>query len=451
MATQEQYILKIPKALSHQRPILASPARFKMAVCGRRFGKTITGLIQCLYGHGPLDGDGRPQFEGAVYGGNIAWITSTNKNAKKVIWPLLKRATKDLWQNGLATKNEVDKTITFHDTGGIVTVWSAEAPDSVRGDGLTGVVLDEIAFAKDYLWFEVLRPALMDNRGWAMFITTPNGENWLYDLFEFAKTRLNWETWQLPTWANPAISKEEIEELKDEAAEFGRSIEQEIEAKFTTPEGLYWPAEYFHKDKVSYPHWPLMRWDDDEFTVAAWDSSLGKKTSDYPACCLVGKKDDIWYADFFMQKHPVTELSEHVVEWLKSPIIDKSRPNYTRYVQPQVVGLESPGRVSSDPRNLRYCTLGSALKLEMAKSAMPQCQVHLIPQHHFGAKKELRIVGGLDQILREGRLRLIDSPGSRTCLHQLRNYGDKTVNDDGPDALAMAIGLYREFETGLDT
>ncbi len=67
--------------------------------------------------------------------------------------------------------------------GGEFQVKSADNPDSLRGAGLDGVVVDEAAYVKEEAWTEALRPALSDRRGWAMFISSPNGYNWFHTLF----------------------------------------------------------------------------------------------------------------------------------------------------------------------------------------------------------------------------------------------------------------------------
>ena len=67
--------------------------------------------------------------------------------------------------------------------GGSITVKSADDPDSLRGVGLDGLVFDEAAFARREAWVNGLRPALADRQGWAVFLSTPCGQNWLHDLF----------------------------------------------------------------------------------------------------------------------------------------------------------------------------------------------------------------------------------------------------------------------------
>ena len=68
--------ISLPKALPHQLPVLLDPARFKVVVCGRRWGKTALGLMACVKGHGPHRG----ALKGAIDGGRIAQLSSNLAN-----------------------------------------------------------------------------------------------------------------------------------------------------------------------------------------------------------------------------------------------------------------------------------------------------------------------------------------------------------------------------------
>ena len=65
--------------------------------------------------------------------------------------------------------------------------YRADDPDALRGVGLDGVVLDEAAFMKEEAWVNGIRPALSDRQGWAMFLTTPCGMNWIADRAGFRR------------------------------------------------------------------------------------------------------------------------------------------------------------------------------------------------------------------------------------------------------------------------
>jgi len=82
-----------------------------------------------------------------------------------------------------AEVRKVDRQIILP-MGGEVTVRSADDPDSLRGEGLDFVVMDECAFMQENAWIEALRPALSDRQGRAMFISTPKGRNWFWRIWQ---------------------------------------------------------------------------------------------------------------------------------------------------------------------------------------------------------------------------------------------------------------------------
>lgn len=192
--------LLLPKPLPHQLDFLRDKARFKVVCCGRRWGKSLAGLIACIEGHGG--------FKGAIEGGHIWWVAPNYKLASG-IWRSLKTALRFVRMG----KNEVERRISLPGNGSI-TVKSADTPDSLRGAGLDGVVIDEAAFCSEEVWTDVLRPALSDKQGWAIFISTPCGENWFYKLWLQAKDSQGWKAWQRPTSDNPKIKPEELEDAK---------------------------------------------------------------------------------------------------------------------------------------------------------------------------------------------------------------------------------------------
>jgi predicted phage terminase large subunit-like protein len=232
--------IQIPAPMDHQRPVLVADARFKVACCGRRWGKTVFGLIACIVGHGPKK-RGVVKFKGAMDGGNIWWVAPTYKVAS-IIWRSLKRSLRGAW----VEKNEVDRRIVLPG-GGSITVRSADDPDSLRGSGLDGVVIDEAAMMKEESWAEALRPALADRGGWAIFISTPKGMNWYERLFDRAADRPGWRRWQRPSADNPLLlvvnpdtGMNAIEEMRAEMGPL--EFAQEIEAQFVVAgRGMFKP------------------------------------------------------------------------------------------------------------------------------------------------------------------------------------------------------------------
>lgn len=129
-----------------------------------------------------------------------------------------------------------DRSIDFPN-GGFVQVRSADDPDSLRGEGLDFVVLDECAFIAEAAWAEALRPALSDRLGRALFISTPKGRNWFWRLWVKGQDENNeeWRSWRFPTSDNPFIAPSEIEAARGDLPE--RTFQQEYLAEFIEDAG----------------------------------------------------------------------------------------------------------------------------------------------------------------------------------------------------------------------
>lgn len=265
--------------MPHQLPILGSSARQKVACCGRRFGKTKLGLIACVEGHGA------GAHRGALAGGTIWWVAPDYPTAAP-IWRELRRVCRGAWSD----KSEVDRRIEFPG-GGSVTVKSAANPESLRGEGLDGLVIDEAASIRDAeVWQEALRPALSDKQGWTIFIGTPKGMNWFSELFEGAGAKPGWARWQAPTADNPLIPPEEIEAARADLGSL--QFAQEYLAQFVTAGAGMFRREWFGvvDEAPAGLRW-VRCWD-----LAATEDGKGSKDPDWTAGAKVAKTaDGVWY------------------------------------------------------------------------------------------------------------------------------------------------------------
>jgi len=144
-------------------------------------------------------------------------------------WSLLKALG---WQIPGVEVRETDRLIRFPG-GGSVQVRSADDPNSLRGEGLDFVVLDECAFMAESAWLEALRPALSDRKGRALFISTPRGRNFFWRLS--ISSDPDTVAFSFPTSTNPHIDPAEIAHAKRTLPE--RIFLQEFEAQFLDDAG----------------------------------------------------------------------------------------------------------------------------------------------------------------------------------------------------------------------
>lgn len=208
-----------------QQAIEDAGVRFEVIICGRRWGKTTYGVRKCVR-------------EVLTTGGLYWWVAPTYGVALPG-WLMLRRLVLQLIDAKVPgiVIHESERRVEF--PKGEIWVKSSDNPDSLRGHALRGVVLDEPGQIKRETWFEVLQPALTDYEGWATFIGTPKGRNWLYEIWNTADTEPGWARWRRFTTDNPYIKPEEV--LRAKLTMSDESFRQEYEADFGASSYLVFP------------------------------------------------------------------------------------------------------------------------------------------------------------------------------------------------------------------
>jgi len=182
--------------------------------------------------------------EEAVKGKRILWGAPTFDQVR-VGWDETRHAA------GNVVKFTQQRMTAEFPTGGIIIYRSLDDPDNARGHTADGVVIDEVGDVKEAAWYEVLRPMLIDNGGWAWFIGTPRGRNWFWREHVQARDREDSIAWQVPTVGceildgelvrkphpleNPFISFKELAAAFDTTAE--RVFRQKYLAEFIEDTG----------------------------------------------------------------------------------------------------------------------------------------------------------------------------------------------------------------------
>ena len=197
-----------------QRAIFDDPSRFRTVSAGRRFGKTYLSMWEIAR-------------VARMPGMRIFYIAPTYRMGKQIIW----QSICDEMRNRRWVKkiNESDLTITLIN-GSKISVRSADNYDSMRGVSLDFAVLDECAYMDREVWTEVLRPTLSDREGGALFISTPRGFNWFYDMWQFAHSADNWSAFQYTTVQGGNVSETEVAAARADLDL--KTYQQEYEASF---------------------------------------------------------------------------------------------------------------------------------------------------------------------------------------------------------------------------
>ena len=208
--------IAVIKLTKPQSVIFKHPARFKVAVSARRFGKSFLAAVWLIR-------------NATTDGGLHYYIAPSYVMGKQIFWRLLK----DLADGYYSQKNESELFIEFPN-GGIIQIKGADNRDSLRGVSLSSCCLDEAAFMAEEVWTEVVRPATSDRLAPVLFITTPSGWNWIKDRYDYAKYSgdPDWAAFSYTTAEGGNVTLEEIEAAKRELPE--KTFRQEYLASFET-------------------------------------------------------------------------------------------------------------------------------------------------------------------------------------------------------------------------
>ena len=239
-----------------------STVRFKVAVCGRRYGKSTMSAR-----------DMEPEL---FQPNKWFWIVGPSydlgEKEFRIIWDDL------MIRKGLIHDKRIKKS--YNVKGGSMYIefpWrtrlevrSAQHPESLVGEGLDGVILAEAAKHKRETWERFVRPALADKRGWADFTTTPEGQNWVYTLWQLGQNPAypDYESWQMPSWENTHVypgGRQDDEIVLLERTSSPEWFLQEIAADFSAFVGKIFKSwdEQTNVQPLTYnPAWPnYIAWD----------------------------------------------------------------------------------------------------------------------------------------------------------------------------------------------
>lgn len=230
---EKVYTIDFPPLHEAQQTVRDDPSRWKILCAGRRFGKSRLGVQLCI--------------EQALAGGRVWWVAPTFSIARVGWRDVVAAASVFPKESGVEVKVG-DMTVTFPG-GGSIAVKSADNPQRLRGEGLNFLVMDEAAFVREETWTEVLRPTLTENKGSALFISTPIGmDNWFYNLWEKAETADDWGRFQYPTVANPIIDPAEVESAREDLGEL--VFAQEYLAEFISEGAQMFRNHWFNYYKL---------------------------------------------------------------------------------------------------------------------------------------------------------------------------------------------------------
>jgi predicted phage terminase large subunit-like protein len=395
--------------LPWQQSVLEAPERFKVVAAGRRCGKSrlaawmlIINALQAERGH-------------------VFYVAPTQGQARDIMWGVLLELAHPI-TSGSHVNNMQIKLI----NGATISLKGADRPDTMRGVSLKFLVMDEYADMKPSVWEEVLRPALADQKGHALFIGTPKGRNHFYELYKYAELENDetYHAWHFTSYDNPLLDPEEIDTAKKSMSSY--AFRQEFMASF---EAL--GSEIFKEEWVNFSE---SEPDEGDYYVAIdlagfADVAKSSKKSrlDTTAIAVVKANTDGWWvADIVYGRWDIKKTAKKIFD-----VVAKYKP--------VSVGIEKGALKNAV---LPYLT-------DIMKANQRYFRVDELT--HGNQKKIDRIVWGLQGRFENGQVTLNKGEWNTEFCDQLFQFPNPLVHDDLIDALAYVdqlakVSYYVDFE-----
>ena len=381
--------------LPWQEEVWQDTTRFKVIAAGRRSGKTRYAVMRLIV-------EARQGEALADY----LYVAPTQGQARDIAWNLLLEVGKDVihsfHQNNLHIK--LINGVTIKLKGG-------DRPETMRGLSVGFCVIDEYADIKPQVWEEILRPALSDREGEAVFIGTPMGRNHFYDMYVDAQDPANdtMKAWHFTTEDNPYISKAEIASAKKTMSSY--AFRQEYMASFEAQ-----GSAMFKETWVTYGEEPT----DGEWYIsvdlAGFENSKdvvkGSRNLDDTAISIVKVNNTGWYVkDIIYGRWSLNETAIKIFQAVKT-------------YRPLRMGIE---------KGIAQQAVMSPLQDLMKRSGI-FFNVEMLT--HGNRKKNDRIMWALQGKFENGWITLNQDEYCMKFLDQLFQFPDPLTHDDLVDSLA---------------
>lgn len=388
--------------LPWQETVWNDPARFKVVAAGRRTGKTQLAAYLLLV-------KGLQATRGKVF-----YVAPTQSQAREVIWNTLLDLGKDVIAQAHINNLEL-KLI----NGISIILKGSDRPETMRGVSLNYVVIDEYGDMKPEVYELILRPALSDLKGGALFIGSPMGRNHFYDLHKQATLGAleDYAAYHFTSFDNPFLDPEEINAAKRTMSSF--AFRQEYMASFEAQ-----GSEIFKEEWVQYAD----KHDDDiagDYYIAvdlAGFQEMGKKKSsrlDNSAISIVKVNEYGWVVeDIITGRWTLNETANKIF-------------NAVEQYKPLSVGIE---------RGISKQAVMSPL-MDLQKRYNRYFRVEELT--HGNQKKQDRIVWALQGRFENGLVKIKKGDWNMQFLDELFQFPNHLVHDDTIDSLAYIDQLQR--------
>ena len=385
--------------LDWQKKVWADSTRFKIVAAGRRTGKSrlaawmlIVNALQADKGH-------------------VFYVAPTQGQARDIMWQTLLELAHPIVTNAHINNLQIKLV-----NGATISLKGADRPETMRGVSLKFLVMDEYADMKPEVFEQILRPALADQKGGALFIGTPMGRNHFYDLYKYAELEddESYEAWHFTSYDNELLDPEEIDLAKKSMSSY--AFRQEFMASFEAR-----GSEMFKEDWVKFGEAPEIGDYYISIDLAGFEDVSKKRTKnsklDESAIAVVKVNENGWHLENII--HGRWDLAETARKIFEA----------VRDYRPISVGIE---------RGISKQAVMSPL-IDLMKQRGRFFVVEELT--HGNKKKTDRIMWALQGRFENGQITLGKGEWNSRFLDQLFQFPDVLTHDDLVDAFAYTDQL----------
>lgn len=400
-----------------QAEIFYDPTRFKVVAAGRRFGKSYLACVTLFVEGSKTE---KVRSDGVTVSlalEEIYYVAPTFEQGKKILWPLLKELGHELISQTWENTGELRLV-----NGRRISIKGSDRPDSLRGVGLSYVVMDEYAFMKEEVWETIITPALTYSEGGALFIGTPDGKNHFYTLYQLGLSgNSEWRSWHFASTNNPFLPMKEIEGAK--ARMSTDRFRQEYGASFEGGSGVVLTRSMFTiVDTLPSPGDMYIAID-----LAGFEPSEGgrkiSRLDDHAIACVLSHEKGWCIADIIYGRWDTRETALRIVKAFRDH-------------RPVELGIEKG--------------MARNAVLPYLSDEQQRLNTHFTPKEltHGNQRKTDRIAWALQGRAEKGRIQLLRGAWNEKFLEQAEDFPSPQSHDDLLDAVSYVDQLAEPWFDG---
>ena len=331
--------------------------RFNVIIVHRRGGKTVF-AINHLIKKALTNKRPYPRY---------AFISPYRLQGKSTAWDYLKQFSAAI----PGTKfNESELRVDFNVNNSRIQIIGAENSSDIRGQYFDGIIVDETQNIDPDLIDTILRPCLSDRNGFAIFIGTPRGRNYFYQLHQLAKQTEDWFTCVFRASETKIIHEKELTDAK--AIMSPEAYAQEMECSFQAGiSGSYYGAMMESLDKNG--HIKDFEIDDSQEVETWWDLGMNDSTV---ITFVQRTKNEIKVIDSYVNSG---EGLDHYLN-----IIDSKPYIYSKHIAPHDIRVRELGTNKSRWESAKEMGLEFDIApklsvedgIEQVRQLLPKCWFH---------------------------------------------------------------------------